>query len=155
MIGCKNRETGRQILIKHNKQTDCAKSTVWALIGSQKVVCNLKELISELEKPLYSAAQVESRLPNEHVHPKSRSDVDVIVFGDFASVEFGNFHNALIVKAEEGELNYLLRHFALPTNEKIRLQGYGAKMLIKSQEYKAVDDSSVSKGSFVFPSIFI
>ncbi|XP_029471306.1 UDP-glucose:glycoprotein glucosyltransferase 1 isoform X2 [Rhinatrema bivittatum] len=68
----------------------------------------------------------------------------VILYAEIGSKEFDDFHQLLASKAQNGEVNYILRHYvARPSNEKVYLSGYGVELAIKSTEYKAKDDTQV------------
>ncbi|KAM4771197.1 UDP-glucose:glycoprotein glucosyltransferase 1 [Rhinophrynus dorsalis] len=73
----------------------------------------------------------------------------VILYAEIGTRDFSRFHQLLSLKAREGQINYVLRHYvANPSNEKVFLSGYGVELAIKSTEYKAKDDTQV-KGNDV------
>lgn len=50
----------------------------------------------------------------------------------------------MLSKVDKGEATYVLRHYlAKPSVKKVHLSGYGVELAIKSQEYKAKDDTQV------------
>uniref|UniRef100_A0A8C9L7P1 UDP-glucose glycoprotein glucosyltransferase 1 n=1 Tax=Pavo cristatus TaxID=9049 RepID=A0A8C9L7P1_PAVCR len=73
----------------------------------------------------------------------------VILYAEIGTENFYRFHKLLAIKAETGEITYVLRHYiANPSKEKVYLSGYGVELAIKSTEYKAKDDTQV-KGEFL------
>uniref|UniRef100_A0A8C9L7M4 UDP-glucose glycoprotein glucosyltransferase 1 n=1 Tax=Pavo cristatus TaxID=9049 RepID=A0A8C9L7M4_PAVCR len=73
----------------------------------------------------------------------------VILYAEIGTENFYRFHKLLAIKAETGEITYVLRHYiANPSKEKVYLSGYGVELAIKSTEYKAKDDTQV-KGTDV------
>uniref|UniRef100_A0A8C9EZ80 UDP-glucose glycoprotein glucosyltransferase 1 n=1 Tax=Pavo cristatus TaxID=9049 RepID=A0A8C9EZ80_PAVCR len=68
----------------------------------------------------------------------------VILYAEIGTENFYRFHKLLAIKAETGEITYVLRHYiANPSKEKVYLSGYGVELAIKSTEYKAKDDTQV------------
>ncbi|KAL3281194.1 hypothetical protein HHI36_004410 [Cryptolaemus montrouzieri] len=74
---------------------------------------------------------------------QNRSDV-VILYGELGTKEFSKFHELLSKKAEEGMIDYIVRHYLKRQNgRKLRLSGYGVELQMKSTEYKAQDDTEI------------
>ncbi|NXG55323.1 UGGG1 glucosyltransferase, partial [Hemiprocne comata] len=103
---------------------------------------NLLQTASERPKPFL--------FKGDHKYPVSHPDSPVVVlYAEMGSEEFYRHHKRLVLKAEAGEITYVLRHYiANPGAEKVYLSGYGVELAIKSTEYKAKDDTQV-KGTDV------
>ncbi|XP_075873860.1 UDP-glucose:glycoprotein glucosyltransferase 1 isoform X2 [Nelusetta ayraudi] len=80
-------------------------------------------------------------------HRYSGSNLDapiVILYAEFGTPDFQRLHQVVVSKVHEGSATYVLRHYqANPKPEKVFLSGYGVELAIKSQEYKAKDDTQV------------
>ncbi|XP_032403385.1 UDP-glucose:glycoprotein glucosyltransferase 1 isoform X2 [Xiphophorus hellerii] len=81
----------------------------------------------------------------DHRYPGSNPDTPVIIlYAELGTPDFQRFHQALTSKVNEGSAVYVLRHYvAKPNENKVHLSGYGVELAIKSQEYKAKDDTQV------------
>ncbi|KAM9841989.1 UDP-glucose:glycoprotein glucosyltransferase 1 [Aulostomus maculatus] len=81
----------------------------------------------------------------DHKYPGSNPDAPVVIlYAEFGKPEFQMFHQVILSKVNEGLASYVLRHYlANPSEEKVYLSGYGVELAIKSQEYKAKDDTQV------------
>ncbi|XP_005798400.1 UDP-glucose:glycoprotein glucosyltransferase 1 isoform X2 [Xiphophorus maculatus] len=81
----------------------------------------------------------------DHRYPGSNPDTPVIIlYAELGTPDFQRFHQALTSKVNEGSAAYVLRHYvAKPNENKVYLSGYGVELAIKSQEYKAKDDTQV------------
>ncbi|XP_054652260.1 UDP-glucose:glycoprotein glucosyltransferase 1 isoform X2 [Dunckerocampus dactyliophorus] len=81
----------------------------------------------------------------DHKYPGSKSDAPVVIlYGEFGKSDFHRLHRAIVSKVEEGLATYVLRHYlANPNAKRVYLSGYGVELAIKSQEYKAKDDTQV------------
>lgn len=81
----------------------------------------------------------------DHRYPGSNPDVPVVIlYAEFGKPDFQRFHQVLTSKVYEGLAAYVLRHYvAKPNENKVYLSGYGVELAIKSQEYKAKDDTQV------------
>ncbi|XP_014855247.1 PREDICTED: UDP-glucose:glycoprotein glucosyltransferase 1 isoform X2 [Poecilia mexicana] len=81
----------------------------------------------------------------DHRYPGSNPDTPVIIlYAELGTKDFQKFHQVLTSKVNEGSAAYVLRHYvAKPSENKVYLSGYGVELAIKSQEYKAKDDTQV------------
>uniref|UniRef100_A0A8C3BCE6 UDP-glucose ceramide glucosyltransferase-like 1 n=1 Tax=Cairina moschata TaxID=8855 RepID=A0A8C3BCE6_CAIMO len=81
----------------------------------------------------------------DHRYPASNPESPIVIlYAEIGTEEFYRFHKLLVLKAEAGEITYILRHYiANPSKEKVYLSGYGVELAIKSTEYKAKDDTQV------------
>uniref|UniRef100_A0A3P9NG26 UDP-glucose ceramide glucosyltransferase-like 1 n=1 Tax=Poecilia reticulata TaxID=8081 RepID=A0A3P9NG26_POERE len=81
----------------------------------------------------------------DHRYPGSNPDTPVIIlYAELGTRDFQKFHQVLTSKVNEGSAAYVLRHYvAKPNESKVYLSGYGVELAIKSQEYKAKDDTQV------------
>ncbi|XP_047200724.1 UDP-glucose:glycoprotein glucosyltransferase 1 [Girardinichthys multiradiatus] len=81
----------------------------------------------------------------DHRYPGSNPDMPVVVlYAELGTPGFQKFHQILTSKVNEGLAAYVLRHYvAKPNKNKVYLSGYGVELAIKSQEYKAKDDTQV------------
>uniref|UniRef100_A0A672UDS4 UDP-glucose ceramide glucosyltransferase-like 1 n=1 Tax=Strigops habroptila TaxID=2489341 RepID=A0A672UDS4_STRHB len=104
---------------------------------------NLLQGASERPKPFL--------FKGDHKYPVSNPESPVVIlYAEIGSEEFYRNHRRLVLKAEAGEITYVLRHYiANPSKEKVYLSGYGVELAIKSTEYKAKDDTQV-KGELLF-----
>uniref|UniRef100_A0A8C4XV75 UDP-glucose ceramide glucosyltransferase-like 1 n=1 Tax=Falco tinnunculus TaxID=100819 RepID=A0A8C4XV75_FALTI len=98
---------------------------------------NLLQAASERPKPFL--------FKGDHKYPVSNPESPVVIlYAEIGSEEFYTYHRRLVLKAEAGEITYVLRHYiANPSKEKVYLSGYGVELAIKSTEYKAKDDTQV------------
>uniref|UniRef100_A0A672UE81 UDP-glucose ceramide glucosyltransferase-like 1 n=1 Tax=Strigops habroptila TaxID=2489341 RepID=A0A672UE81_STRHB len=98
---------------------------------------NLLQGASERPKPFL--------FKGDHKYPVSNPESPVVIlYAEIGSEEFYRNHRRLVLKAEAGEITYVLRHYiANPSKEKVYLSGYGVELAIKSTEYKAKDDTQV------------
>ena len=112
----------------------------------------LEQIISENK---HGVDLAQNKLPNEHIFPSnSASDAPfLILYGLIEEPRFHTIYQKMVELAENGIIKLSVRFFIRdePTNQvstqKIRLSGYGIELAIKSQEYKAVDDSKVEESS--------
>uniref|UniRef100_H2UQ26 UDP-glucose ceramide glucosyltransferase-like 1 n=1 Tax=Takifugu rubripes TaxID=31033 RepID=H2UQ26_TAKRU len=81
----------------------------------------------------------------DHTYSESNPDAPVvIVYAEFGTPAFQRLHRIIISKVQEGLVTYVLRHYIeKPVPRKVHLSGYGVELAIKSQEYKAKDDTQV------------
>ncbi|KAG7229211.1 hypothetical protein INR49_013154 [Caranx melampygus] len=83
----------------------------------------------------------------DHKYPGSNPDAPVVIlYAEFGKPEFQRLHQVLSSKVSEGLVTYILRHYIAvgnPSGKKVYLSGYGVELAIKSQEYKAKDDTQV------------
>uniref|UniRef100_A0A7N8X340 UDP-glucose glycoprotein glucosyltransferase 1 n=1 Tax=Mastacembelus armatus TaxID=205130 RepID=A0A7N8X340_9TELE len=85
----------------------------------------------------------------DHRYAGSNPDAPVVIlYAEFGKADFQILHQVISSKAHEGLVTYVLRHY-LPvgpgSREKVYLSGYGVELAIKSQEYKAKDDTQVQE----------
>ncbi|XP_078133115.1 UDP-glucose:glycoprotein glucosyltransferase 1 isoform X1 [Sander vitreus] len=83
----------------------------------------------------------------DHKYPGSNPDAPVVIlYGEFGKPDFQRLHQVISSKVNEGLATYVLRHYlANPSGKKVYLSGYGVELAIKSQEYKAKDDTQVQE----------
>uniref|UniRef100_A0A3Q3WAW8 Uncharacterized protein n=1 Tax=Mola mola TaxID=94237 RepID=A0A3Q3WAW8_MOLML len=81
----------------------------------------------------------------DHKYSGSNPDAPVVIlYAEFGTPDFQRFHQVISSKVNEGLAFYVLRHYlANPSAKKVYLSGYGVELAIKSQEYKAKDDTQV------------
>ncbi|XP_056248910.1 UDP-glucose:glycoprotein glucosyltransferase 1 isoform X1 [Seriola aureovittata] len=81
----------------------------------------------------------------DHKYPGSNPDAPVVIlYAEFGKPDFQRLHQVISSKVSEGLVTYVLRHYlANPSGKKVYLSGYGVELAIKSQEYKAKDDTQV------------
>ncbi|XP_015835986.1 UDP-glucose:glycoprotein glucosyltransferase isoform X2 [Tribolium castaneum] len=74
---------------------------------------------------------------------ENRSKV-AILYAELGTKEFADFHNVLKQEAEEGNIDYVVRHYVqTPADKKLRLSGFGVELQMKSTEYKVQDDAEL------------
>ncbi|KAM6969007.1 UDP-glucose:glycoprotein glucosyltransferase 1 isoform 1-T1 [Tautogolabrus adspersus] len=100
-----------------------------------------------LEALLKTAAQRPKPYLFKGDHKYSGSNPDapvVILYAAFGTSDFQRLHEVITSKVHGGLVTYVLRHYlAKPSERKVYLSGYGVELAIKSQEYKAKDDTQV------------
>lgn len=81
----------------------------------------------------------------DHKYPSSSPDAPVVIlYAEFGKAQFRELHQTLLFKVSQGQATYVLRHYVeKPSAKKVYLSGYGVELAIKSQEYKAKDDTQV------------
>uniref|UniRef100_A0A671YS00 UDP-glucose ceramide glucosyltransferase-like 1 n=1 Tax=Sparus aurata TaxID=8175 RepID=A0A671YS00_SPAAU len=81
----------------------------------------------------------------DHKYSGSNPDAPVVIlYAEFGTPDFQRLHQVITAKVSEGLATYVLRHYvAKPSGNKVYLSGYGVELAIKSQEYKAKDDTQV------------
>uniref|UniRef100_A0A7N9AML1 UDP-glucose glycoprotein glucosyltransferase 1 n=1 Tax=Mastacembelus armatus TaxID=205130 RepID=A0A7N9AML1_9TELE len=81
----------------------------------------------------------------DHRYAGSNPDAPVVIlYAEFGKADFQILHQVISSKAHEGLVTYVLRHYLPnPSAKKVYLSGYGVELAIKSQEYKAKDDTQV------------
>nr|XP_020469630.1 UDP-glucose:glycoprotein glucosyltransferase 1 isoform X2 [Monopterus albus] len=81
----------------------------------------------------------------DHKYPGSNPDAPVVIlYAEFGKPDFQRLHEIISSKVYDGLATYVLRHYmANPSGKKVYLSGYGVELAIKSQEYKAKDDTQV------------
>ncbi|KAK2891958.1 UDP-glucose:glycoprotein glucosyltransferase 1 isoform X2 [Channa argus] len=83
----------------------------------------------------------------DHKYPGSNVDAPVVIlYAEFGKPDFQRLHQIITSKVHEGQATYVLRHYLANTRrKKVYLSGYGVELAIKSQEYKAKDDTQVQE----------
>ncbi|XP_068902537.1 UDP-glucose:glycoprotein glucosyltransferase isoform X2 [Tenebrio molitor] len=100
---------------------------------------NLIENYKEIDANLIDVFNVDTHYPGS----ENRTKVAVL-YGELGTKEFATFHNILKQEAENGNIDYILRHYVQkPSNKKLRLSGYGVELQMKSTEYKVQDDTEL------------
>ncbi|KAM7403318.1 hypothetical protein PAMA_003984 [Pampus argenteus] len=81
----------------------------------------------------------------DHKYPGANPDAPVVIlYGEFGKPDFQKLHQVILTVVNEGLATYVLRHYLTkPSGKKVHLSGYGVELAIKSQEYKAKDDTQV------------
>uniref|UniRef100_A0AAQ6AGL4 UDP-glucose ceramide glucosyltransferase-like 1 n=1 Tax=Amphiprion ocellaris TaxID=80972 RepID=A0AAQ6AGL4_AMPOC len=81
----------------------------------------------------------------DHKYSGSNPDAPVVIlYAEFGKPDFQRLHQVVLSKVHEGSVTYVLRHYlANSSGKKVFLSGYGVELAIKSQEYKAKDDTQV------------
>ncbi|KAK7904184.1 hypothetical protein WMY93_016791 [Mugilogobius chulae] len=81
----------------------------------------------------------------DHKYPGSSPDAPVVIlYAEVGRAGFRELHQTLASKVYKGQAAYVLRHYVeKPSAKKVHLSGYGVELAIKSQEYKAKDDTQV------------
>ncbi|XP_012736496.2 UDP-glucose:glycoprotein glucosyltransferase 1 isoform X1 [Fundulus heteroclitus] len=81
----------------------------------------------------------------DHRYPGANPDTPVVIlYAELGKPDFQKFHQVLTSSVAEGSAVYVLRHYvAKPNENRVYLSGYGVELAIKSQEYKAKDDTQV------------
>uniref|UniRef100_A0A669EWV7 UDP-glucose ceramide glucosyltransferase-like 1 n=2 Tax=Oreochromis TaxID=8139 RepID=A0A669EWV7_ORENI len=80
----------------------------------------------------------------DHKYPGSNPDAPVVIlYAQFGTADFQKLHQVILSKVNEGSVTYVLRHYLPSRGKKVYLSGYGVELAIKSQEYKAKDDTQV------------
>uniref|UniRef100_UPI0037E97DDD UDP-glucose:glycoprotein glucosyltransferase 1 n=1 Tax=Semicossyphus pulcher TaxID=241346 RepID=UPI0037E97DDD len=81
----------------------------------------------------------------DHKYSGSNPDAPVVIlYAEFGTADFHRLHELITSKVYDGLATYVLRHYlAKPSEKKVYLSGYGVELAIKSQEYKAKDDTQV------------
>ncbi|XP_067127795.1 UDP-glucose:glycoprotein glucosyltransferase 1 isoform X1 [Centruroides vittatus] len=133
-------EMFHQIAYDKNLPTSC-ESVVEI---NNQFACN----VEDLEKLLISAERddVDIYKVDHHFKTLTSNSLIVILYGEIGTLSFNKFHQYLRNKAENQEIDYVMRHFVLNrSSEKVRLSGYGVELAIKSTEYKAQDDTKVKE----------
>uniref|UniRef100_A0A669EAF0 UDP-glucose ceramide glucosyltransferase-like 1 n=1 Tax=Oreochromis niloticus TaxID=8128 RepID=A0A669EAF0_ORENI len=78
----------------------------------------------------------------DHKYPGSNPDAPVVIlYAQFGTADFQKLHQVILSKVNEGSVTYVLRHYLPSRGKKVYLSGYGVELAIKSQEYKAKDDT--------------
>lgn len=106
-------------------------------------VCSIAELDAVLSD-LPVNPLTETYINDHHYHINSNSSVLAILYGEVGTRNFATFHNVLKRYADDGKIDYVLRHHVQNRlNKRVRLSGYGVELQMKSTEYKAEDDAVV------------
>lgn len=66
------------------------------------------------------------------------------MYGEIGTAAFSTYHKLLKNFAQEGLIDYVVRHVVKSRPEKrLRLSGYGVELQMKSTEYKVQDDTEI------------
>ncbi|KAL6044067.1 UDP-glucose:glycoprotein glucosyltransferase 1 [Balamuthia mandrillaris] len=139
-------------LLAVGEQQQC-NSTTWVQLShlSQRL-CSKDDLQQAL---LHAAVQGNTKATEhatlfllgkqEHVHPSKqpKAAIEAVLYANFASEGFLEYHNLLKEASTNGLLHYALRHSYAKSAVPLPLQGYGVELVVKSTEYKAIDDTQV------------
>ncbi|KAL3311964.1 UDP-glucose:glycoprotein glucosyltransferase 2 [Cichlidogyrus casuarinus] len=122
----------------------CPESKVWAIVNKDKLACSHSELKTLLQTESPSADK-ERLYEVDKVRSSGNSAterVQVVLYGDLREEEVYTWHKTLSTCATDSCL-YVFRHFFrdCEASSKTALQGYGVELVLKSTEYKAMDDS--------------
>ncbi|XP_076013398.1 UDP-glucose:glycoprotein glucosyltransferase 1 [Genypterus blacodes] len=81
----------------------------------------------------------------DHKFPGPNPDAPVVIlYAEIGKPDFQKLHKVILSKVGEGQAAYVLRHYQPnPSHKRVYLSGYGVELAIKSQEYKAKDDTQV------------
>uniref|UniRef100_A0AAV2JJA9 UDP-glucose ceramide glucosyltransferase-like 1 n=1 Tax=Knipowitschia caucasica TaxID=637954 RepID=A0AAV2JJA9_KNICA len=84
----------------------------------------------------------------DHKYPGSSPDAPVLIlYAQFGTETFRELHQTAVSKVHKEQAAYVLRHYVHePSSKQVHLSGYGVELAIKSQEYKAKDDTQVQGG---------
>ena len=113
------------------------------------IICDFKDLKKQVEESLGSS-EASPIYDVDHRYPGGENNkVRVILYTQLGTEHFQSSHRALVELVTSGLVDYVLRPYvkdadALP---KLRLNGYGVQLAIKSTEYKAQDDSKLEEES--------
>nr|KAF6428721.1 UDP-glucose glycoprotein glucosyltransferase 2 [Rousettus aegyptiacus] len=109
----------------------------------KKHTCKINEIKKLLKKA--TSRPRPYLFKGDHKFPTNKENLPVIIlYAEMGTRAFGKFHRVLSEKAQNGEILYVLRHYIQkPTSQKMYLSGYGVELVIKSTEYKALDDTQV------------
>ncbi|KAL6077940.1 UDP-glucose:glycoprotein glucosyltransferase 1 [Balamuthia mandrillaris] len=138
-------------LLAVGEQQQC-NSTTWVQLShlSQRICSK-----DDLQQALLHAAEGNTKATEhatlfllgkqEHVHPSKqpKAAIEAVLYASFASEEFLEYHNLLKEASTNGLLHYALRHSYPKSAVPLPLQGYGVELVVKSTEYKAIDDTQV------------
>ncbi|XP_013410964.1 UDP-glucose:glycoprotein glucosyltransferase 1 isoform X2 [Lingula anatina] len=135
-------EMHNQVAKDNNPPRDC--DTFVDVQG--KVTCDSKEM-KRLINSATQRAMPELYPFDHHFLTTKKSGPVVILYTELGTSSFNLFHGELKKLAKRGMVDYVLRHFVKePSEEKVRLAGYGVELAIKSTEYKAKDDTKMQAG---------
>lgn len=109
----------------------------------KKHTCKINEIKKLLKKA--TSRPRPYLFKGDHKFPTNKENLPVIIlYAEMGTRAFGKFHRVLSEKAQNGEILYVLRHYIQkPASQKTYLSGYGVELVIKSTEYKALDDTQV------------
>ncbi|KAK9738964.1 Thioredoxin-like domain [Popillia japonica] len=107
--------------------------------------CDLKEtkmFIDKMKKG--NGKMIEVFNVDTHYPGSENRSLVVVLYGELGTAEFCAFHELLKKEAQEGVIDYVLRHYVTERpNRRLRLSGYGVELQMKSTEYKVQDDTEV------------
>ncbi|XP_013111446.1 UDP-glucose:glycoprotein glucosyltransferase [Stomoxys calcitrans] len=140
-------QTHFQIASEVVNKSSCMDSTTFAQIGSE-LVCSFDELRQKLASSKQGKA-LDATIETyafDHIFPGSENNTrTVVLYGDFGTSSFAQYHYLLSAKALSGTVRYVTRHYLSPKTrderKRVRLSGYGVELHLKSTEYKSQDDA--------------
>lgn len=130
--------------------SDCH-TDAFVVVG-KKVICSFADVEPEISRQ-FEAFQGNQKTSSkqdapqqfnfDQLFPGSESHpVPVVLYSEIGSEPSRRFHELLQDKAMNGIVKLINRHYVRhPTNQKVRLSGYGVELHMKSTEYKSQDDS--------------
>ncbi|AEO60260.1 glycosyltransferase family 24 protein [Thermothelomyces thermophilus ATCC 42464] len=73
---------------------------------------------------------------------------EIILYADITSPDFGNFHQAALKLAQNGEGTYRVRYKRNPAQrrEALSVNGYGVELALKRTDYIVIDDRDTGSG---------
>ncbi|KAI4464405.1 udp-glucose glycoprotein:glucosyltransferase [Holotrichia oblita] len=107
--------------------------------------CDLKETKKLIDKMKNGNGKtIEVFNVDTHYPGSENRSLVVVLYGELGTAEFCAFHELLKNEAQEGVIDYVLRHYVKErSNKRLRLSGYGVELQMKSTEYKVQDDTEV------------
>ncbi|XP_065333723.1 UDP-glucose:glycoprotein glucosyltransferase isoform X1 [Cloeon dipterum] len=111
------------------------------------LLCDPSEIIPKLNAVIEGENPVLYKI-DHHFSSKSISQrATAVLYAELGTEQFQTFHKVLKEAASRHNVDYVLRHYIVPSKRqdagKILLSGYGVELQIKSTEYKVQDDSQV------------
>ncbi|KAI8867576.1 hypothetical protein GQ42DRAFT_164697 [Ramicandelaber brevisporus] len=130
----------------------------WAIVGSNKhdaMICNAEQLADALNAlQLSHPANVDTLssdllLPFDRVLNRDHCGTrPVVLYADMLSSSFESMHRTIMsfANSETNPICYIIRYAPsrLSNPAPLELSGYGAALLLKSVEYKTIDDRNLS-----------
>ncbi|XP_065164353.1 UDP-glucose:glycoprotein glucosyltransferase isoform X2 [Atheta coriaria] len=128
-------------IAREHELPDCA---ALADIGGD-YICDAQSLhkaIQNIKEENYVRNEV-FRVDTHYPGSENRT-IAVVLYGELGTPAFQTFHNILKSEAQQGSIDYIVRHFIKSERDhKLRLSGYGVELQMKSTEYKVQDDSEI------------
>jgi UDP-glucose:glycoprotein glucosyltransferase len=88
----------------------------------------------------------EALLPFDHILSKDNKTPTVVLYADISTSDFAKFHTQLVEKVNKNEISYILRYRppVVQSNNPLYVSGFGVELVLKSTEYKVVDDRDIA-----------